>query len=386
MEQPFVINLPESCIHYFLSAISLNFFPPALACTGQTRSSPLFLGTAKSMNYPVDIIIPVWNRPVETRASLACLVEFSAQARILMINHGSERETERILEEFAEALDERAILVSPERNVGRVAALNLGLALATAPVLIVVQEGINVTAGWLDPILGMINDRPEAGIVVPVPGAAKRASAVASHTELDHGSFGFMAIRRELYLTAGGFDESMDACIWALRDYTRKGEKAGYRTFSCKHSRVNLSELQEYGSNHLREERIRQGELSYCSRWGGGQKFCIVFSGDEADFQSQEVMGLLLKAARQGSEVICIVGHRLRTWLRSNALVTAHQNLRFEGLPLFFGGSSLLGRINRIVRSNSEISLVNVPHDFDKGITLCDFSRILEDRQSKYFS
>jgi glycosyltransferase involved in cell wall biosynthesis len=340
------------------------------------------------MIYPVDIVIPVWNRPVETRASLACLVEYSPQARILMINHGSERETESILEEFAEALDERAILVSPQRNIGRVAALNRGLELATAPVAIIVQEGIKVSAGWLEPILSIINGRPDAGLVVPVPGVSVKSGS-ASQYELDHGSFGFMAVRRDLYSVSGGFDEEMDAGIWSLRDYSRRAEKAGYRTFSCNSTCVTQSKLKEFGSHHLREERVRQGELSYCSRWGVMQKYCIVIPGDEADFQAQDIMTHLLTAARQGSEIICISGHRLYKWLQRNLLIRAHQNLSFEKLPVFFARSALSGRVNKIVQMNPGIQVVNVAGSDDGNISGCtfdDFIKNLEDRRSRYFS
>jgi hypothetical protein len=44
--------------------------------------------------YPLDIIIPVWNSPVEVRAALASFVSASPMARLVMVNNGSERETE----------------------------------------------------------------------------------------------------------------------------------------------------------------------------------------------------------------------------------------------------------------------------------------------------
>ncbi len=53
----------------------------------------------------IDIIVPVWNRPIETRACLVNLVEHSPAARLILVNNGSDRETECLLEEFAESLD-----------------------------------------------------------------------------------------------------------------------------------------------------------------------------------------------------------------------------------------------------------------------------------------
>ncbi len=338
------------------------------------------------MNYPVDIIIPVWNRPLETRATLASLVKHSPQARIIMINNGSDRETEKILEEFAGALDERAILVSSVRNVGRVAALNRGLELAAAPVLIIVREGINVREGWLDPLLKVISERPDAGLLVPFPGKGARASDLL--TELDHGSFDFMAIRRELAKAVGVFHENMDAGIWCLRDYSRRAEKSGFRTFACESAFVSDSGIQEFGSACRRKERIRQGELSYCSRWGEHQKFCIVFNGNEDDFHSRNMMQQLLTSARQGSKVVCITGNRLYKWLKLNQLTESHKNLTFIRLPAFFASRALHARIRQTVNSDSEIIIVNAAEaigDDMKSCTLEDFSRMLEIRRSEFY-
>src|SRR5512140_3475500 len=100
-----------------------------------------------------DIIIPVWNRPAETRACLVSLVQHSSDSRFILLNNGCDRETECILEEFAEALDDRALLIGSGVNLGFVRAVNRGLARAEAAFAAVVRTSSVVSGGWLGPLV-----------------------------------------------------------------------------------------------------------------------------------------------------------------------------------------------------------------------------------------
>ena len=118
------------------------------------------------INYPLDIIIPVWNSPVEVRSALAAFSTDTPNSRLVIVNNGSDRETERILDEFAEALDDRVILISTERNIGTVAALNLGLGKSTAQFALIATPCTRLAPGWFDAVLSLFNRYPESGAVV----------------------------------------------------------------------------------------------------------------------------------------------------------------------------------------------------------------------------
>jgi hypothetical protein len=59
----------------------------------------------------VDIIVPVWNSPFETRACLAAILKYSPEARLIIVDSGGNRETE-LFWEFSEPLGERGLFIN----------------------------------------------------------------------------------------------------------------------------------------------------------------------------------------------------------------------------------------------------------------------------------
>ena len=90
----------------------------------------------------VDIIVPVWNTPFETRACLASILTYSPEARLIIIDNGSSRETELMLEEFSEPLGEQALFITTERNIGLVPAINRGLASSDRDFAVIVRPQV----------------------------------------------------------------------------------------------------------------------------------------------------------------------------------------------------------------------------------------------------
>src|SRR5664279_2441346 len=160
-------------------------------------------------NLLIDIIVAVWNRPIETRNCLVNLIDHSPQARFILVDNGSDRETERILEEFAEILDRRALLLRNDTNQGYVRAVNRGLARAEAAHIAIIRNTTIVTDGWMEPMLRFSAEKREAGIIVPrlVPGTAgKRARSgnpATAPIEGGHGSLAAMLLKKQAYDAIG---------------------------------------------------------------------------------------------------------------------------------------------------------------------------------------
>ncbi len=343
------------------------------------------------MSYPVDIVIPVWNRPVETRACLASLVSCSPEARIIMVDYGSERETERILEEFAEALDDRAILVSSERNIGRVAALNLGIGMAAAPVVVIVQDDLTVFPGWLDPLVEIMAGFPEVGLAVPARGGRGNVLPTGSlrYREVDHGSLGIMALRREMFASIGGLDTEMDGGVWCLRDYSRRVTLAGYRTVCVSSCRVSYGEPVLLGSVARREERIRQGEQMYLQRWGRPRRICIFAADRTAGDRLAGMMPMIMAAARQGHVISILTDRETARKIRAVVEQPLHDGIDIESLPRLFTKRELKKRIDRLKESFPDIFLVDCDNVAGTGTDADPMNRlsaIVEECQKKYFS
>jgi GT2 family glycosyltransferase len=295
------------------------------------------------MNDPIiDIIVPVWNRPVETRNCLVNLIEHTPQARFILVDNGCDRETERLLEEFAEILDQRALLLRNDVNQGYVRASNRGLARAEAPYLAIVRNTSLVTAGWLEPLLGFARERSEAGVIVPrlIPGIAGRTGKggepAATPIEVDHGSFAAMLLKKQAYDAVGGMDEGMDGGLWCLKDFSRGACRAGFLTFRVAAGTVFYDDEIPFGSAERRELALQSSIARYRGRWGSESSFCVYMpKGADLNILRQKLEALQ-QGARQGHFFTVLTHARLHKELMRAGCHLGHENIRFVRLPLLF--------------------------------------------------
>jgi len=336
-------------------------------------------------DYPLDIIIPLWNRPIEVRAALASFVTGSPLARLVMVNNGSERETESILEEFAEVLDDRALLVATRRNVGSVAAVNLGLSKSTAPFLLVTNPFTRLEQGWLDPVRAHFEHHPETGSVV----LKKRGAAALNATiEVDCGSFDAMVMRRALYDAVGGFDEGMDGGEWALRDFARRSLACGFTTVAFQSRHLTVSEYIEFGSAARREERMRLASRTYTERWGDSQTFLLVCADSPSEADSGSLKVSLLASARQGNRIIAVAGSRVAKLFIDEGFSALHGNITFLPLPRFFSEKALRRIAENSLKTDPATILISdtdfIPIGMQR-ITVADFQEVLQQKTERYY-
>lgn len=336
-------------------------------------------------DYPLDIIIPVWNRPIEVRSALASFVSDSPMARLIMVNNGSERETESILDEFAEALDDRALLVASEKNIGSVAALNVGLAKSTAPLILIATPYTRVGAGWFEPVAAFFKRNTDVGSLV-LTNSTSSASSV--EIEADHGSFDAMILNSSLNSLVGGFDESMDGAEWALRDYARRSLSFGYRTVSLYSRYLTLLDYRELGSAARREEKVRLARERYISRWGAPKTYLLNISESFFGVDIDILKRALLESARQGDRLFVSAENRVSGILLKNGFSAIHENITFHPLPRFLSRRSL-GRFAELASnadsSTTIISETEVPGSDMKTTSFPDFLSLLQKRNDLYY-
>lgn len=299
-------------------------------------------------NPSTDIIVPVWNRPVETRNCLVNLINHTTDARFIIVDNGSDRETERILEEFSEILDHRAILLRNDVNQGYVRAVNRGLARSDAGYLAVISNLSIVTDGWLESLTGFAQSRSDAGIMVPrlIRGPvqkqpAKLPPADPPVLEVDHASMAAMFITREAYDRIGGLDEEMDGGYWGLRNLSRRAYRAGLYTFRVNESIVFFEDHLPMGSLERRNLVLQRSIALYRERWGEPLAYSI-YMPKEADIDIlRQRLDVLLTGARQGHFFSVITHGNLYKKLSKAVLEHLHENIRFVRLPLFFESSAI---------------------------------------------
>ncbi len=295
----------------------------------------------------IDIIVPVWNNPVATRDCLVSLINHSPDSRIILVDNGSDRETEKLLEEFAEILDHRALLMRTDLNEGVIRAVNRGLARAEADYILVVRNTSLVTEGWLDPLLEFAHSRPEAGIMVPrlircddrkVRSGKRRP---AGEMEVSHGSLAALFIRKETYDTVGGLDEEMDGGLWCLKDYSRRAYRQGFLTFAVAGGTVYFSDEAPLGSAARREEALRRSITRFTEQWGEERPFCVYIPKDADLGILRQKLEVMLKGARQGHRFTVITHPALYRETVRTGCDRLHGNITIEPLPLLFSGGGV---------------------------------------------
>jgi hypothetical protein len=336
--------------------------------------------------HPLDIIIPVWNRPVEVRTALASFIAASPSARLVMVNIGSERETETILNEFAEALDDRALLIAAERNVGAVAGLNLGLARSTAPLALLASPVTRLATGWFTAADSLLEDHADAGCV-----AFRKhgGSALSTPVEADHGAFEAMLVRRSLYAAAGGFDEGLDGGEWALRDFARRSLIFGSMTYSLASRQVAVLPQQELGSVERREERRRFAREAYVARWGEPATFLVNCPESLFGLDVETFRDALLESARHGNRLVVVAGGRAAKTLLAHGFAAIHENIAFQPLPRLFPMKALHRAVSQTAASASLPYIVSETDIADhtlRTLSFSDFQSLTQACHQRYYS
>lgn len=333
-----------------------------------------------------DIIIPVWNRPTETRDCLAALVEHSRDARLILMDCGSDQETEQMLHEFAEFLDSRALLLRSENAHDFVATINRGLAKSTAFLSIIMRTSSRVTAGWLEP-LREASLEPDAGVLVPRLIHAGPATFPGVHQdqaarEACHGSFAVLGITRKLHDAVGGFNERLDNGVWCLKDYSRSADRAGFRTLRVTGSSVLCREKILYGSLERREKVLLESIAAYTARWGEAHVFCTFLAAEFDREALGTVFNSMLSAARQGHQVFVFAPPSVYRAIVSASLHNLHDNILVEKLPRYFLSRACRSAFQRLRETYRNIRLLAgmdglLGLDGENGLSFAEFEQCI---------
>lgn len=280
----------------------------------------------------IDVVIPVWNRTTETRSCLVNLINNTPDARLIMYDSGSDREAERLLQEVADSLEERALLMRDDTNIGFVKAANRGLARSDAPWLALVRNTTEVCAGWIEPLLDFAAQHPEAGILVPCC-LPSESPCPRGAMEVASGSFSVMVIKRELYRQIGGFDEGMDGGAWCLKDYSRRACSKGFLTFKVPGPCVSHQAQVQFGSERRRQENLERTLELFRERWGESKGYLLhVPKGVDLPLLRQK-LDCLVKGARHDNRYSLLLPALTHKEALQEGLDLLHENIVLVPLP-----------------------------------------------------
>ncbi len=117
------------------------------------------------------IIIPCFNQLKYTKKTLQSIEEHTkAPYELLLVDNGSTDGTRAYLRKYADAR-EHVRLILNEENLGFATANNQALQKAEGDYLLLLNNDVVVTAGWLDRLIWHLEQSPDTGMVGPMSNA-----------------------------------------------------------------------------------------------------------------------------------------------------------------------------------------------------------------------
>ena len=300
----------------------------------------------------IDILVPVWNNPFETRACLAAILAHSPGTRLIIVDNGSSRETELMLEEFSEPMGEQGLFIKSERNIGLVAAINLGLTRSDSDYTVIVRPHVTVHSGWLETLVDAA-ETTGAGIVSPlfcgvaapkIPDLAPGCSVMESCTV----SFATLLVRTEMRMVAGLFDDTLDGDEWCLSEYVRRVAAVGYRTAITGRSSLTCSAGQQFGSVQRRNEMFQNSRSAYISKWGIARHYCVYFGPEAGAGSLADTVATILNGARQGHRFTLLLYRRQYSDFRKMGWNGLHTGIELVALSFLFPLKNLQRKISAL--------------------------------------
>ncbi|SFV17639.1 Glycosyltransferase, GT2 family [Methylobacterium sp. 174MFSha1.1] len=200
----------------------------------------------------VSIIVLSYNNWIYTSATLWSILSHSnyRNLEIIVVDNGSKDSSPRNLNLFA-ARDNRIEVILSDDNLGYAGGNNLGLRAATGEYIILLNNDVYVTDGWVRDLVRPLLLDSSIGLVSPITNnigneqkvkinysnmsemALEARKVVRRHKrsrfETDSVAFFCAAIRREVVEEVGLLDESYGQGFFEDDDYCMRVRQAGYR-------------------------------------------------------------------------------------------------------------------------------------------------------------
>lgn len=278
-----------------------------------------------------------------------------------------------MLEEFSESLGEQALFIKSEKNVGLVAAINIGLARSDSDYTVIVRPHVSVQAGWLDVLVG-VAESTGSGIVSPLFSGAEalalpKLAPGCTITESCNVTFTTLLLRAEMRMVAGNFDEHLDGDMWCLTEYVRRVAAKGYRTSITNRICLSCSTGQQFGSAQRRNEMIQNSRSTYVSRWGIPRHYCVYFGSEAAAGALGETIAVLLDGARQGHRFTLLLHRSQYSTFRKMGWNALHTGIELYKLSFLFTLRDLHRKVKSLQGDSPDLLAV-------RGSSIIDFPGI----------
>lgn len=220
-----------------------------------------------------DIVIPVWNHLDLTRRAIASVRENTTiSCRLIVVDDGSTDGTAAWL-----AAQPDITVITNEANQGFAHAVNRGLEAATAPYVALLNNDVEVDAGWLKTLTEGLEENPEIGAIGPLS-TAKQMQWEAYH-RAESGivlikrqgpvslAFFCAVLRHEVIDGVGLLDEGFGQAYGEDNDYAIRMKQAGWRQAICCDVLVKHDEKSTTRPTGMVEAWREQARLRLRQKW-----------------------------------------------------------------------------------------------------------------------
>ena len=259
------------------------------------------------------IIIPCWNQLAFTRQCIAALVRCTRPPwELIVVNNGSTDDTAVYLAGVQDAAAAPVTVVGNTTNRGFPAAINQGLKVARGEYLVLLNNDVVVTEGWLDQLIGLASAKTvdgfaaddgsghaptegsTIGLVGPMSNYAAPPQLVegVSYRSLDEmpafarrwrdehrGKWftvrklsGFcVLIKRAVYETVGGLDERFGLGLFDDDDLAERARRAGFTLAVARDLFVHHFGSRTFAGNGIDAETLLdENARRFAAKWGQG--------------------------------------------------------------------------------------------------------------------
>jgi GT2 family glycosyltransferase len=222
------------------------------------------------------IVMLSWNAPEFTEIAVRSIRERTrTRYEIIIVDNGSSAETVARVRALA-GPDLRVI--ENDRNYGFAHGCNQGMAAARGTHVVLLNNDVVVTDGWLEALLAAHRRDPRVGISdgryadldEMVTFAAERARTYANEVYSTNRVIGFcMCISRTVVDEVGGIDTRYDIGNFEDDDYCVRVRAAGYRIVVCEDAFIHHFGNVSFKANNIDYTATMQKNWrTFAQRWG----------------------------------------------------------------------------------------------------------------------
>jgi GT2 family glycosyltransferase/ubiquinone/menaquinone biosynthesis C-methylase UbiE len=257
------------------------------------KSQDLYSNSQQEENIKVSIVVPLYNNIAYTKEFIDSVTSNTiSEYEIIFIDNASTDETKDYLNSILIS-NQNVKVIFNEKNLGFPAAVNQGIQSAKGKYILIANNDIVVTEGWLERIIGVAESDNRIGIVGPI---SNEVSGVQNDKEANYKTIDEMhlyaasikeknknkvlqfprvaflctLIKKEVIEKIGGLDERFSPGNYEDDDFCLRAQLAGYKTVIAQDVFIH-----HYGSKSFKAdgekkyaERLQINHKIFVNKWG----------------------------------------------------------------------------------------------------------------------